>query len=788
MISETLLAASNHLLLESNSIWILQFLGRLHPLFVHFPVSLLVIAGFLKLFQRKINNGEQIINFLIIVGTSSAILSVGLGLILAWQDEYSGELLDFHRYSGIFLAVVSLVLLYLTINKQGLDSAKNLLLGIATIGTIVTGHWGAMLTHGDTYLTEVFPWNKSEDTSSLALTTPDTDQVKLASQVRTIFAHNCYKCHGEAKQKGDLRLDEKEFIFAGGKNGKIIIPGNAKQSEIYRRITLPVDHKESMPSKGKSLSKSEIEIIEYWIANGAFWPDDFGKESLFPRAELAPRNPSLPKGSFENPIDLWVNDYFTKNEITWKKKVDDKTYLRRVYLDIHGLTPSFQEIKDFENDSNPDKRKRIVDKLLSQNDPYAQHWLSFWNDALRNDYTGTGYITKGRFNINHWLYTSLQKNKPYNQFVKELLNPNEESKGFIEGIKWRGTVNASQRTEMQAAQNVGQVLLGLNLKCASCHDSFVSDWKLEDAYAFANIFAEERLEIARCEKPIGKFADTRLLWPSLGNIDSTGTKSEKLSQLAEALVQPSNGRMYRTIVNRVWAQVMGRGIVGTVDEMDNKPWSQDLLDWLAVNFVENDYDLKKLLFLITTSDTYQMESVNSSEPALVLKDSYQFNGMLRRRLSAEQLSDVVSKVIFPIFNASDYSYDPIALAGYQPTGSYITRASLVSNNSFLTALGRPNREIVTTSRPTESSLLQALEFTNGARLDSTLKIGAQKWKTIQPNTEQLIKTLYQEALGRNPSPQEVKIALSTLGKNPSESQIQDLFWAVIMLPEFQIIY
>lgn len=780
--------SSSYLLLEVSSTWILQFLGRLHPLFVHFPVSLLVLAGALKIFQSKIKNADSIVNFLILIGASSAIFSAGLGLVLAWQDDYSGELLDYHRYAGIFLSLVSAGLLYVTFKKQGLGTAKNALLAIATLGTLVTGHWGAMLTHGETYLTELFPWNATDASNNLALEIPETDKVKLASQVRTIFAHNCYKCHGEAKQKGELRLDEKEFIFAGGENGKVIVAGNAKQSEIFRRITLPVDHKEAMPSKGKSLTKSEIDIIEFWINSGAFWPGDFGKESLFPKADLAPRKPDLPKGTYENPIDLWVNDYFVKNKLTWKKKVDDKVFLRRVYLDVIGLLPTFEEIKAFESDQNPEKRKKIVDKLLTQNDAYAQHWITFWNDALRNDYTGTGYITKGRFNINHWLYTSLQNNKPYDKFVKELLNPNEESKGFIEGIKWRGTVNASQRTEMQAAQNVGQVLLGLNLKCASCHDSFVSDWKLDDAYAFANIFAEERLEIARCEKPIGKFADTRLLWPSLGNIDSSASKPQKLNQLAEMLVQPANGRLYRTLVNRVWAQLMGRGIVATVDEMDNLPWSRDLLDWLSVNFVDNDYDIKKLLFLILTSETYQMESVAYTDPTLVLKDSYQFNGMLRRRLTAEQIADAVGKVIYPIFNKEDYRYDPIALAGYQPTGNFITRASLVANNAFLTALGRPNREIVTTSRPTESSLLQALEFTNGARLDSTLQVGAKQWKQKHSNTEKLVNSLYQESLGRNASQKELNVAKSALGNNPSASQIQDFFWAVIMLPEFQIIY
>jgi uncharacterized membrane protein len=771
--------------------WLLQFIGRLHPLLVHFPVSLLFLAGVMQLFARRIKAAEQIIYFLIIIGTGSAILSAGLGLLLAWQDGYSGELLDNHRYLGIALAIVSAGLLFVTLKKPNANQARNILLAIAATGTMITGHWGGMLTHGESYLTEVLPWENngsSESDNNLVLEEPETDSVKLTTQVRTIFAHNCYKCHSETKQKGKLRLDEEEFIFAGGEGGKIIVPGNANESEIYRRITLPVNHKESMPSKGKSLSKEEIAVIEYWINQGAPWAEGTGGQSLFPQAALAPRNPTLPKGEYKNPIDLWVNQYFKSNSIEWKGKVSDRIFLRRAYFDTIGLPPSFEEIQAFERDTDPSKREKVIGQLLSQNNEYAQHWITFWNDALRNDYTGTGYITKGRFNINHWLYTSLQENKPYNQFVRELLNPTEESKGFISGIQWRGTVNASQRTEMQAAQNVGQVLLGLNLKCASCHDSFVSDWKLEDAYAFANIFAEESLEIARCEKPTGKYANAGLLWSSLGSIDSTSSKKQKLKQLADGLVQPANGRMYRTIVNRVWAQLMGRGVIGTVDEMDNKPWSQDLLDWVAVNFVDNGYDLKRLLFLIMTSDIYQMEGDTYNDPAVVFKESYQFKGMLNRRLTAEQLSDAVSKVIYPVFDKKDYAYDPIAAAGYEPTGQFITRASLVENNAFLTALGRPNREIVTTSRPAESSLLQALEFTNGVKLNNTLEAGAERWKRKYTSPDKLINRTYQEALGRNPTKKEFAVTRTALGDSPTVGQIQDFFWAVIMLPEFQTIY
>ena len=234
--------------------------------------------------------------------------------------------------------------------------------------------------------------------------------------------------------------------------------------------------------------------------------------------------------------------------------------------------------------------------------------------------------------------------------MKELISPDKRSEGFIRGIEWRGTVNASQRVEMQAAQNISQVFLGLNLKCASCHDSFVSDWTLKQAYDFANIFSDSTLEINRCDVPTGAMSGTRIIFSELGTIDSTANVDEKLKQLAEFLTAPKNGRLYRTIVNRIWSQLMGRGIVAPTDLMDNVPWSQDLLDWLASDFVENGNDLKKLIFTIATSRTYQMPSVEIKSEDEILAEDYTFRGMHRRKLSAEQFADAVSSVVYPVYH------------------------------------------------------------------------------------------------------------------------------------------
>jgi uncharacterized membrane protein/mono/diheme cytochrome c family protein len=792
-------------LLAESSFWPLQLFGRLHPMLVHFPIGILLVALLMELFtlgnfRHPLRSG---IRFLVVLGAFSAVISAFMGLLLAENEGVTGSTVDIHRIIGIASAGLSLLLL-IFLRKCELAPSESaiktyrILLFLTGIGIGVAGHFGAALTHGDDYLTEVLPGNSSQEapeslTVNLAVFASELSsetEIQLVTNVRSILAHNCYKCHSGAKIEGELRLDEKEFVFAGGENGKVIQPGNTGESELIRRISLSKNHKDVMPSKGKLLSKDEIQLLRLWVEKGAPWPDGVAQQSVYRVAALAPRRPVLPaaKAGLENPIDRWVDAYFQQNQLSWTKAVDDRTFLRRVSLDMIGLLPSPEELAAFEKDQNPDKREILIQELLDRKDDFAQHWLTFWNDALRNDYTGTGYITRGRFAITDWLYTSIRDNKPYDQFVKELLNPNDKSKGFIEGIRWRGTVNASQRTEMQAAQNVGQVLLGLNLKCASCHDSFISDWKLEEAYAFANIFADSTLEVSRCEQPTGKMAKTKILWEELGEIDSLANKAEKLRQLADQLVQPANGRMYRTVVNRIWKQMMGRGIVEPVDEMDNQPWSQDLLDWLAVDFVENGYNLKRLVFQIASSKIYQSQSIPLASPDLLLAADFKFEGMIRRRMTAEQFSDAVSEISAPLFDSVEVKFRPYQLIPEAKSNLGFARASLVANNDFLKSLGRPNREIVSTSRDSQASLLQALELSNGERLNKTLEKGGRNWVENFPDSDKLTKELYARALLRTPTEKELVLAKKVFGEKPEMAEVQDFLWAILLLPEFQMIY
>ncbi|WP_266364077.1 PSD1 and planctomycete cytochrome C domain-containing protein [Tellurirhabdus rosea] len=777
--------------------WLWQFLGRLHPLIVHFPVSLLTVALGLEAlaWRRRSSDLRAGIRALVWIGAAGAVVSAGLGFLLANGEEYGGDTLTVHQWSGLATTGLALAAaLSLRAHRMALYRS---LLTVSVLGVVLAGHYGALLTHGEDYLTSVLPTQQPPETpeggrsrfvfASNTQTLTEEQIGELNLEVRSILAHNCYSCHGAAKVKGGLRLDRKETLFKGGEDGPVISPGSPENSELIRRISLPTGHKEAMPTKGKRLTEDEVALLTFWIKQGAPWPKG-PERSLYRVAALEPRLPALPPEApgVSNPVDRFVNVYFDQHKQPWKAVVDDRTFLRRVYLDVVGLLPTPEQTRAFLTDPRPQKREWLVRELLNRNEDYAQHWLTFWNDALRNDYSGTGYITGGRWDITKWLYQSLKENKPYNRFVRELISPSKESEGFIKGIRWRGTINASQRTEMQAAQNVAQVFLGLNLKCASCHDSFISDWKLEDAYAFANLFADSTLEIHRCDKPTGRMAGRRILFKELGEIDGAAPTPERLRQLADYLTQPRDGRLYRTIVNRIWAQLMGRGIVEPVDMMDNEPWSQDLLDWLASDFVANGYDVKKLMYTILTSKTYQLPSVAVKDPAQLTAKDFVFEGMVRRRLTAEQFSDAVSLAFTPLYPDSALAEKRLPATIRQEIR--FPRASLVLNDPFLTALGRPNRETVSTGRISQASLLQALELTNGTQFNRALQRGAKQWKARYPSSDLLIRNLYRQTLLRDPIPKELAVAQKVLGPRPSPQGIQDLVWALALHPEFQLIY
>ncbi len=469
---------------------------------------------------------------------------------------------------------------------------------------------------------------------------PANHRVDFAKEIKPIFENSCIECHGRGKNEGGFKIDSRETLLKGGDSGPAIKVGQSGDSQLIELVQ-SVDADSRMPKKGSHLTPKQIGLLRAWIDQGATWTAGVSFGRLEPN-NLKPRRPDIPRGPKDaNPVDLFLQPYFAAHHFKTAPLIGDRAYARRVYLDVIGLLPSPEELNAFVADQRGDKRARLVRTLLADKVNYALHWMTFWNDALRNDYRGTGYIDGGRKQITNWLYDALATNMPYDRFVGQLVDPTPKSEGFSKGIVWRGVVNASQTPQMQAAQNISQVFMGVNLKCASCHNSFINDLTLADAYGLAGIYSDGALEMVRCDKPTGKKAELKFLYPELGAIDPKASKAARLKRLAEIITGPADGRLTRTVVNRYWQKFLGRGLVEPVDDMEKIAWHRDLLDWLASDLVDHHYDLKHLIEIILTSQAYQLPAVSFDEKS---SQDYVFTGPLVRRMSAEQFRDALSEL------------------------------------------------------------------------------------------------------------------------------------------------
>ena len=265
-----------------------QFLGRFHPLVVHFPIALVILAALLEL-AGSLPNRKQLqtsTGFVLGLATASAVLAVFLGWLLARNGGYEGRLVTRHMWGGASLA--ALLVFCCAVRDWNRKVYRAALLAAVCVMTW-TSDQGGKLTHGEGFLTEHMPAKlrmllgispapakqafESRSIAASVATTGTSASVSVAffaTRVAPIFADRCVVCHGPEKKKGKLRLDSFELVLQGGKDGVIVVPGNAKGSELIRRVTLPRDHKDAMPAEGKpGLTSAEIKVLELWINSGA---------------------------------------------------------------------------------------------------------------------------------------------------------------------------------------------------------------------------------------------------------------------------------------------------------------------------------------------------------------------------------------------------------------------------------------------------------------------------------------------------------------------------------------
>jgi uncharacterized membrane protein/mono/diheme cytochrome c family protein len=245
-----------------------EFIGRLHPVLVHLPIGILLLAALFQLasLKPKYASLQAATSIALFWGMISAVLSCISGYLLSQSGDYEEEVVDTHKWFGIATASISLIA-YL-FNRWENEFAKWVILLMVPL-IVITGHLGGSLTHGSDYLTQGF----SKDSVAEKEIKPIADVQEAnvyAEIIQPIFESKCYGCHNKSKKKGGLRLDEPAFILKGGKDGEVIKPGNAEESDMIRRLLLPRNEEDHMPPKQKpQLKDNEIALLHWWIATGA---------------------------------------------------------------------------------------------------------------------------------------------------------------------------------------------------------------------------------------------------------------------------------------------------------------------------------------------------------------------------------------------------------------------------------------------------------------------------------------------------------------------------------------
>jgi hypothetical protein len=455
-------------------------------------------------------------------------------------------------------------------------------------------------------------WSKANAETAKAST-----GVSFARQIKPILGEQCYRCHDQ-KAKGGLRLSSREAALKGGDSEEpAFVPGKPEASRLLKLIH-PDAGDDIMPPKGTPLTKGERDLLSQWILEGASYAEA-GKQ-IIPAA-----------------------------------KTDDLEFLRRVTLDTVGVVPNAGEIETFLNDSVTDRRAKAIDRLLADS-RWADHWTAYWQDVLAENPN----ILKPSLNnsgpFRFWIHEALEDNLPMDRFVTELVLMQGNAKAGGPA----GFALAAQNDVPMAAKAhiLGTAFLGVEMKCARCHDAPYHESKQSDLFQLAAMLNRDPIKLpASSSVPLTTFAGRKPLieitlkpgstvnpdWPSrfaeqfLGDIDTSllRTSGDTREELAALITAPGNRRFSRVIVNRLWKQFMGAGFVDPVDDWEaSKPTQPELLEWLARELVANGYDQKHVARLILNSAAYQRR-------ALPLKagTTPDFSAPIERRMTAEQVVD-----------------------------------------------------------------------------------------------------------------------------------------------------
>ncbi|WP_253159765.1 DUF1549 and DUF1553 domain-containing protein [Stieleria tagensis] len=505
-----------------------------------------------------------------------------------------------------------------------------------------------------------------------------------------------------------------------------------------------------------------------------------------------PRTDPLPDGFYEerpraNFIDDLVFQKLDALEIQISPPASDAVFLRRVYTDVIGRLPTSERAKRFLESNAADKRAELVDEILNQPE-YADHWANLWADLLRPNPYRVGI--KAVLNYDNWIRQQFRDNVPYDQFASGLIT--------AQGSTWRNgavTLYRDRRSPDEIATLISQLFLGIRLECAKCHHHPFEKWSQRDFYSFAAFFAKVDRKGVGLSPPIsggeeivfnsergevkhpvtGQVLDPR---PLFGSVDES-IENNPRQALSQWMTSTENEYFAKVHVNRIWALLMGRGLVDPVDDLrsTNPPSNPALLDALAQHFQDSGYDQKELIRLIVLSNAY----ATGSQPNATNKtDRLNYSRHYRQRLRAEILVDAVTAV-------TETSETFTALPPESRANQIWTHRV---DSMFLDTFGRPNEnQDPPCERISDSSVTQTLHLMNSRDIDRRIRSDSSRAARLSaaeiPATE-IVDELYLATFSRQPSIEERRYAASLIEKSGDDRRnvIEDIMWAMLNSPEF----
>jgi hypothetical protein len=481
---------------------------------------------------------------------------------------------------------------------------------------------------------------------------------------------------------------------------------------------------------------------------------------------------------------------------------DDATFLRRAFIDTIGRLPTPEEVRSYLADTSPAKKQRLVDLLLARPE-FIDYWAYKWSDILL--VSGARLRPAAIDAYYRWIRDRVAENTPWDQFVRQVVTSRGSS--IDNGASNFYAVHQDPET---MAENVAQAFLSLSINCAKCHNHPLEKWTNDQYYSFANLFARVRAKGWGGEFRSGDgvrtlYAEAKgdLLQPKTGRpqppapLDGAALPmddaADRREPLAAWLTAPDNPYFTRAIVNRVWANFFGLGLVEPVDDLrsTNPASNEKLLTALSAFTVEHGYDLKALMRLILLSETYARSSMPLPENR---DDRRWFARVYPKRLMAEVLSDAIvdvtgvhDKYTESLMNDGSTS----KVEGYDDdTRAFELKDSTVKNY-FLKTFGRNAREITCEcERSNQPSLIQVLHLSNGSTLND--KLAAKEGRVTRilatdPAPGKLVEEAWLLTLSRKPTEAERKPLEEMIAQAPPEEKrqiVEDMYWSLLTSREF----